>query len=256
MRITFLSAVTCAIALLGARTAAANGRFPQSNQIVLSPTDPNLIVERSTYGIVISHDNGATWSFLCNDVLGLQSTSVQDPELGLTTNNVLLAGNAEEASGLSVSMDVGCNWACVGGALAGQAIVDLVVRPDAQHSALALTGTLLPNDAGVAQRYSQVFESPDDGATWAALGAPIDPSWSLQTIDVAKSDPKRIYVSGWRGYGSGRTVALFVSKDSGATWTENDVPSSLFDGTQEDQLWIGAVDPIDGQRSRETRASA
>ncbi len=245
MRKTLLAGAAGVLVLLGVRPAAANGRFPQSNQILFSTSDPNLIVARTTYAILISHDNGPSWSFLCEDVLGI-GNAVQDPEIALTGNNTLIAGSPTGANqGLNVSTDLGCNWHCVGGPLAGQSIADVVVRPDAPHTVLALTGTPKSSDGGV-NNFSQVFQSTDDGTTWSALGMPIDSTWTVETIDVTKTDPNRIYVSAWKGYNAGRVAALFVSKDEGMTWTEHDVTG--FDGTTEDRLWIGGVDPTQADR--------
>jgi photosystem II stability/assembly factor-like uncharacterized protein len=240
VRATFLSLslVTTTLFLVClAPPAAANGRFPQSNQIVFSPTDQNIIVARTTYAVLPSNDNGKTWGYLCEDVLGLPATaSYEDPELGITANNALVAGLFAPQAGLNVSKDMGCNWSCVGGELAAQHIVDTVVRPDAPHQVLALTKTY--NDAGT---YSQVFQTVDDGATWSTLGTPIDPTFFVETIDVAAGDPMRIYVSGERSYSTARTASLMVSTDGAATWTEH--PLTDFDATNEDSLYIGGVDP-------------
>jgi hypothetical protein len=239
------AAAAVAVLFLGARPAWANGRFPASNQIVFSPSDPNLIVARTTFGILPSHDNGATWDYLCEDALGLPQTAYQDPELGLTANNALVGGLYSPVAGLDVSTDLGCNWSCVGGPLANQSIADLVVRPDTPDVVLAVTSTYLPADAG-GGTHSQVFESVDDGAHWAQLGASLDPGLVVQTIDVAKGAPQDIYLSGTRGFGSSRTASLFVSTDSGAHWTERPLP--LFDSSTEDSIYIGAVDPTDPNR--------
>jgi hypothetical protein len=90
--------------------AAANTRFPLANQIVFSPTDPQLIVLRTSYGILPSHDNGKTWQYVCEEALGITSGTPADPPIGLTRNNSLLAG---VSGGLNVSPDVGCNWNCI-----------------------------------------------------------------------------------------------------------------------------------------------
>jgi photosystem II stability/assembly factor-like uncharacterized protein len=245
VRATFVGFPIAAAVALCALPAAANGRFPESNQIVFSPTDPNVIVARTTYAVLPSNDNGKTWGYLCEDVLGLPSTtSYEDPELGLTATNALVAGLYSPRAGLNVSKDLGCNWSCIGGQLASQQIADTVVRPDAPHEVLALTKTFGAGpDAGTS---SQVFQSVDDGATWTPLGTALDPAFVVETIDVVVGDPKRIYVSGERGYGPGRTASLFVSTDGAMTWTEH--PLTFFDRTQEDSLYIGGVDPTDENR--------
>jgi hypothetical protein len=244
-------AVVGACLVLAARPALANGRFPASNQIVFSPSDPNLIILRTTYGILPSHDNGASWQFLCEDALGLPNSNAPlDPPLGLTQKNALVAGVTNDIResaaylGLDVSPDIGCSWNCIGGPLAHQAVSDIVVRPDAPDDVLAVTSTYGVLDAGGAS--SQVFESTDDGTTWKPVGVPLDPTVVIETIDVVKSDPSRIYLSGTRGIGPQKTALLFVSTDKGMHWAEH--PISGFDPTQEEFVWIGAVDPTDPNR--------
>jgi hypothetical protein len=41
--------------------------------------------------------------------------------------------------------------------------------------------------------------------TWAALGVALPSDGVVTTVDVSKSDPQRLYVSGTRGYGAQRT---------------------------------------------------
>ena len=232
-------------ALLFSLPAAANGRFPLSNQIVFSATDPNLIVMRTSYGILPSHDNGATWGYICEDAIGITRSDVYDPAVALTHNNSLIVGLG---LGLNVSPDVGCNWNCIGGPLAGQFIVDVAVRPDNPSGAVAITNSDLPSDSGATLQYAQVFETTDDGVTWSALGVALPSNVVVTTVDVSKSDPHRLYVSGTRGYGAHKTASLFVSKDRGQTWTEYALPAAQFDYVTEDAIFIGAVDATNADR--------
>lgn len=226
--------------------AAANGRFPLANQIVFSPTDPQLIVLRTSYGILPSHDNGKTWNYLCEEAIGVGPSTLADPTIGLTRNNSLLAG---VSAGLNVSSDVGCNWSCMSGSLTGQVVTDLAVRPDSPNSAVAITGSpFVQADSGLTLSQSQVFETTDDGVSWAPLGVPIDPDVVVTTVDVTKTDPDRLYASGTRGFGAARTASLFVSKDKGQSWTEWPFPAAQFDRTTEDAIFIGGVDPTNADR--------
>lgn len=234
-----LAASAFGLALAVSSSASANGRFPQSNAIVFSPHDPNLVVTRATFGLLISHDDGVTWPWVCESAIGFSAQ--EDPSYGLTEADALVGGLWE---GVSVSPDTGCNWAFAGGALAGAHITDLVVRVDDPHTVLVLTGTWIPSapapEGGDIYYQSQVFESTDDGAHWSALGVPIDPSVTVSTLEVAPSDPTRLYVSGTRGSGAGLTGQLFVSTNSAASWTERAVPLIP---SSESGFYIGAVDP-------------
>ena len=159
-----------ALVCSSASGAAANGRYPQSNQLAFSPTDPTLVVLRTTFGILISHDGGTTWSWLCEDVVGVPSTSIADPVLAVTQKSIV--GAPEIANGLVVSSDSGCNWSTAGAPLSTQSIKDLVVKPDAPDDVLALTSTYGPDSGadGAPGYLQQVYESDDDGATWSAIG--------------------------------------------------------------------------------------
>jgi uncharacterized protein (TIGR03382 family) len=241
---SILAASAASVILSIAAPSLANGRFPAANQLVFAPNDPNFIVLRTTFAVLPSTDNGTTWRYVCEGVLGLPTDQGEDPSIGLMADGSLLAGVPGYVGGglgLSVSPDRGCNWSCIGGGLTGQSVIDVAVRPDTPASAVALTGTIVPSDSAFSNTYSQVFETTDNGKTWTAIGMPIDPTVLVTTIDVTKTDPNRIYVSGTRAYGSSRTASLFISRDRGATWTEAPIP--MFDPNSEQSIYIAAIDP-------------
>jgi hypothetical protein len=107
-----------------------------------------------------------------------------------------------------------------------------------------LSATVFFDDAGGGE-HSQVYQSADDGAHWSALGVALDPSVLVTSVEVAPSDPHRLYVAGTRGFGPARTSSLFVSMDDGATWTERPMP---LDPALESSAYIGGVDPSDADR--------
>jgi MYXO-CTERM domain-containing protein len=234
-----LAAAAASFGLALAPPAFANGRFPASNQILFSPSNPQLIMERTTFGLLRSYDYGTTWQWLCEDAIGLPPTSNEDPSYALVKNDTLITGIS---LGLEVSMDTGCTWTTQGGALAHQLVKDLDVSPSNPDTAVAITSTFEP-DAGVdgGEGYVQhVFTSADDGVTWSITGT-IDPQATVTTIAVAPTDPMRVYVSAYRGEGMARTTSIFASSDGGQTWTEHPVPS--FDPNTETAVYIAAVDP-------------
>jgi photosystem II stability/assembly factor-like uncharacterized protein len=237
-----VAASTIAVSLLAAPDARANGRFPAANQIVVAPNDPNTIVLRTTFGVIISRDHGTSWDWICERAIGIKSPT-EDPSLGITANNTVIAGTFE---GLAVSPDTGCSWSFAANGLENKIVVDTVVRIDAPHVALGLTNKYRAvDDAGNPNYTSQVFSSIDDGASWSAFGTAIDPTAVLETLEVAASDPHRLYVSGYRGAGANVKGILFVSTDDGMTWAERAIP---LDPATETSPFIAGVDPTNADR--------
>ncbi len=237
------SASVAALALAGA-PALANGRFPAANQLVVSPADPNTLVARTTFGILISRDHGQNWDWLCEQAVGFLGNA--DPALGLTQGGSAVLGKFDA---LLVSSGDWCNWSTIGGGLADAYVSDVVVRPDTPHAVLAVTSTYLGADAGAPDAgpmyASQVFQSTDDGAKWAMPGPPLQAGWVTETIEVAASDPSRLYVSAVRGALDAREVSLFVSTDSGSTWTPRPIPVIA---NVEPSAFVAAVDPHNADR--------
>jgi hypothetical protein len=240
----FAAAIGCALVLGAATEARANGRFPAANQLVLSPSDPSLLVLRTTFGVLFSHDHGGSWDWVCEKGVGYGGVS--DPALGVLGNGTVLAGTFD---GLAISSDVGCSWSF---APIGKQIVDLVVRKSDPRSALAVASAYVDaNDAGSIFA-NTVFATADNGATWGPLGAAVDPRAVLQTIEVAASDPHRVYVSGARPIasdgggdgGSGTEGVIYASADDGAHWT----PHVIAFQAGETAPFIAAVDPSDADR--------
>src|ERR1700722_19174295 len=148
-------ALVCALTAAAPR-ARANGRYPDATQLAVMPGNPDRIVLRATYGFLFTSDRGGHWNWVCEQGIGYGSMQ-EDPEIGITMNGTTVAGTAE---GLTVSTDQGCSWSFARGGLANEFVIDLVVRPDAPNTVLALTATYDgTTDAGVSTYYSQVFIS-------------------------------------------------------------------------------------------------
>ncbi len=245
-----LAAGAAAAALAVVHPCLANGRFPAANQLVFAPNDPNSILLRTTYALIPSTDNGKTWNFLCEGVLGLPADQGEDPSVGITGNGSLIVGTPGAQSGglgLSVSTDQGCNWSCAGGQLLNESIADLAVRPDTPSGAvLVMSEITVPDGSTTVSYVNRVFETTDNGQTWNPLPGAIDSTIAISTIDVTKTDPDCIYLSGTRGYGSQAAALLLTSRDHGTTWTESQL--TQFNPNLEQALYIGAIDPTNADR--------
>lgn len=217
------------------RAAWANGRFPRADQLVLDPGNADELVLRTTFGLLLSRDAGASWAWVCEQAIGF--SGIEDPALALMPNGVVLAGLSE---GLSHSSDHGCSWQLASPPGTDMPIVDLSAPRQAPSFALALAWQRQTPSANTPGYRTRFFAS-DDGATWREHGTGIDPSVLVLTLDIAPSDRRRLYASGIRS-GPERSAALFVSTDEGQTWVERSVP---FDSRNEQGLYIAAVDPFD-----------
>ncbi len=212
-----------------AASAQANGRFPYASQLVVDPGDDKRLVLRTTYGILQTFDGGKTWVWLCETAVGYGG--LLDPPLGVTKSGTTLAGIF---TGLSVSTDRGCGWSIAPGPLAKEFVIDLAVEPKDPTRAVAITSTGL----GAEGFHVIVAETLDDGKTWKQAGVDLPKDFNCETIDVAPSNPDRLYASGVSG--SPRAGFLERSDDRGKTWSR--FPIDLAGARAP---FIAAVDPID-----------
>jgi hypothetical protein len=235
------AAALIALSLGLAVSARANGRIAAGNQIVVSPADPSLLVMETTFGLLISHDMGNSFGWVCESAIGYGAGGVQDPSIGVTAK-VILAGLHE---GLARSPDQGCSWSLA----LSDPVIDLVVRPDDPHTAFVLTSKYAGvGDAGENRFETRVLLTHDDGASWVLQGVSIDPAVQVETIDVAPSDPNRIYIGG----ALRRTTAeagietlgvVLASTDGGASYVESLIPLTFPYETNQGVAFLSAVDP-------------
>jgi MYXO-CTERM domain-containing protein len=238
------TALLVSLALTG--TARANGRMAAGHQVVVSPVDPNFFVMETTFGLLVSHDAWTTLGWVCESPIGYGDGGVQDPSVGLT-QKAILAGLRQ---GLARSSDQGCSWSFA----LRDPVVDVVVRRDDPHSALALTTKYVGSgDAGENLFTTRVLMTHDDGATWTQVGSPLDPAVQVETIDVAPSDPNRIYVggSGQRIAADGGAVrfgVVLASTDGGASYTQSAIALDPANFEDLDSAYVSAVDPTTASR--------
>jgi hypothetical protein len=231
-----VAAAAVAALLLAAVPAAANGRYPAYSELLVSPGDSHFVVLRGTFGVVLSHDAGASWTWLCEEAFGLDPSAEEDPSLAVTGSNSLLAGIYGD---LEVSPNAGCDWSAAP-ALAGRHVVDVTVSRASPHFALALASTYGTAPDGAPGYASQVYESPDDGATWSPLGVPFDPSLVVTSLEIAATgaDPKLLYAVGFRLTATTVPI-LLVGANGGSAWAEHPMPPL----SHEVSMYVAGVDP-------------
>jgi MYXO-CTERM domain-containing protein len=242
------AALTALLALTVSARAHANGRFPAANQLVYAPDDPSFLVLRTTFGVLFSHDQGANWDWICEGAeeagVGVGYGGAQDPTIGMMPSSIIVGA----FEGLAVSPDRGCAWSFS----FTEHVTDVVVRPDNPHAAYALTSAYsATGDAGEQLFDTRVYSTTDDGAHWTRIAATINPEILAETIEVAATDPHRIYISGVKTdlstFDSGQQslAVTLVSKDDGKTYAEYTFPLSA---QIERAPFIAAVDPKNADR--------
>lgn len=245
LRLRACLAVPFVLAMTWSGVASANGRFPAANQLVASRTDPSFYVLRTTFGILFSHDKGTTWDWICETAVGYGGAV--DPAMGITQTGII-AGIFE---GISVSQDQGCTWTFP----SKLGVADVVTRFDDPHGAYAVTDPYVAaGDAGESLFQAELYATKDDGKSWARVGAALDSDLLIETVEIAKSDPHRIYISGKNEApdldagpdgGTVTTFQVLVSTDDGQHFTTYTVPA---EPRTERGLFISAVDPTNADR--------
>ncbi len=226
-----LSAVAAAGVFAFAPAARANGRFPGANQLVSDPVEGRHLVVRSTVGVVQSFDGGFTFRVICD--VGVGYTGIFDPPLAVVASGDLLAGLPDD---LVITRDKGCSFPSVGAPLAGKDVLDLAVDPANPHRAVALTATFV---GGIS--IGTVAETIDDGKTWKQLGPNLPEDFFPITLELAKTVPKRIYLSGRTRIAGKVEGTMLRSDDHGDTWTQTMVGDARVP-------FIAAVAPDDADR--------
>lgn len=229
-----------AAVLLVTGFARANGRMPGANELLLAPGNPSLLITRATFGVIQSSDGGRTWTVICEEAIGAAGV-IADPPITVTADGTLLL--LAPTGGALVSHDAGCSWFSAPEPLAGTRGVDLTRDPSDARRALLLTSTVTAIDErGFTVMRNTIVETRDDGRTFRLLATlPMDVE--TETIEVAASDPRRIYVSGTASNDPSRGV-LFTSEDGGLTW----VKSTLMLPPGSGSLFVSAIDPQNADR--------
>lgn len=188
--------------------AAANGRFPASTDVTWRAGDHTDVYLGATIGLLKSEDDGREFYWLCEENIGYAGDF--DPIYAVDTDGTIYASTFD---GVRVSRDGGCSFETATadlpkgpGRIAGYWIGALELAPDGDlWVGTAETG--LPN---------AVYRSRDRAATFQLVGLESATGW-WKSLEVAPSDPDRIYVAGYQ-VAPEAAVLLHRSDDDGATF--------------------------------------
>ena len=210
-----LASVALVIAGLGG-AASANGRPPATSSIAFRQGHESDIVVGLTFGLVVSHDGGATWGWMCEDAIGYSGT--YDPSYEYSATGGVFATTFK---GLKVMRD-SCTFSTPPSVATFASAATLGPAPE---NALYYTA-VQSADATHPIADFHIYKSVDDGMTFpvvASAAAATETNVWWQSIVVAPSDPLRVYLSGYRyppGIDTVRDHLLFRSDDGGATWQQ------------------------------------
>ncbi|HMJ16036.1 MAG TPA: hypothetical protein VK524_31685 [Polyangiaceae bacterium] len=232
-----------------AGSARANGRFPAATGVVLNPSDPNHTLLRTTFGFIETTDGGQSWRWICEGAVGLNPSAANDPPLAVFSDGTTVIG--VPYAGLRTSRDSGCSWEPTLELFANRFVVDMTPTPGDPRGTLVL-----------AQRFvysgnydTLIAETRDSARTWTAVGTALPSNVIVETLEVAPSDPNRIYVSGQEiGVDSvPRAGVLLHSRDRGTSWQRATIPlptNTATDGSlyTDAAAYIAAIDPRSADR--------
>ena len=202
--------------------ALANGRFPAADQILINPDDPSHLALRATFGLLQSRDAGHSWSWICEAAVGYMG----DPALALLGGGNLLAGFF---GSVAVSADQGCGWRSLTLDAQYQYAFDATLDPADPARAWVLTVSV------DGTRQVSLLSVDDSGTIQQTL--PVGQGFVPSTVEVAPSDPARIYVTG--AIENAPSIVL-RSEDGGHNWVR-----FSFDAYGSLPLFISAIDPLD-----------
>jgi MYXO-CTERM domain-containing protein len=223
----------CLACLGAAASARADGAFPNSQNIMTPAALPHEILLGTNFGLVLSFDDGHSWTWTCEQTLNAFATLYQ---VGPPPATRLYALSAQ---GVIASDDVGCSWSAATGLATGAAPLDVFADPTDASRVFAVAPT--SGDAGTVQevrRSSNGGRSFDASVYTAAVGD------HVTGVEVARSAPQTITLT--LTSGTAFTPKVAQSTDGGGHWTLHDLSATLPAHTY--SLGLIAVDPGNPQK--------
>jgi hypothetical protein len=219
----------------------ANGRLPGATGLAINPSDENQLLLGLTYGLALTRDRGASWTWMCEQQIEGNGGDV-DPAIVVTSNGTLVVLSLTNG-GVLVSRNRGCSFERPLGPLEGNRGVDLALDPSQPGRVVALMSTIVEViDAGYPRFRNFLAHSLDHGGSWEVL-ADLPEDMSAETVEVAPSDAKRIYVSGTSSADPLQGI-VERSDDGGLSWKRTTVRLPNGSGS----LFVSAIHPTDPER--------
>jgi|GEM_PF-904103 len=191
---------------LHALPALAHNGYPDTTSLTIRRDHPDDMLLGATFGAVISHDRGQTWSWLCPEAL---SYGGWRPETYLwQPDGTLLAATGSD---LILSKNSGCTWT-KHPFFTPERAKDKVLWPIGLASPGSSPSRLWVT-TGRSGTKNGLYRSDDGGATFSLTSLSSDTD-IYPSVKVAPSDPTRLYVSASTPDG----LRIHRSDDDGLTW--------------------------------------
>jgi hypothetical protein len=209
------------LAAIAATAGAAygNGRRPLTNGIFLRPGDPHSLYVRTTFGLLVSHDDGCTMNWVCEGNVGYGGNF--DPKYAIAIDGTIFATTF---AGLRISRDGGCTFTTASSLPPDTWIEALDIGPTGE----VWVGTATSGAA------NDIYSSNDNGATFQSRGMTSPTIW-WKSVKVAHSNPSRVYIAGYQVAGvlpdggqMSPTAHFLRSDDDGAHWTDSAMAGVMF----------------------------
>lgn len=214
-RQTSRAVLAVGLSCLFAASASGNGRLPMAGQVVLSPRDADLLLLRTTFGIVVSHDHGASFQYVCE--AAMHYGGAQDPPYALTpAGRVLLVTSLGYVRGSAGATHFDPTVPMRGGR-------DLTV--DFAGGTWLLASTFQhQGDAGVYSFSSRLYRADVEGAGIDA-GQWLPEDMLYETVETVPGEPRRVLLSGaLHGSHQPDRAFLSLSEDGGEHFHRLPVP--------------------------------
>lgn len=212
--------VVVAVLSFGHAAAIANGRPPITNGVRFRPGDSHSLYIATTFGLLVSHDDGCSFRWICEKNIGYGGTF--DPKYRVAADGTIFATTY---NGLRVSRDGGCTFttatadlpADTPGRIADTWVDAVDIGPTGELWIATADGGK-PND---------IYRSTDNGASFESRGM-LSPSIWWKSLAIAPARAQRIYATGYQVAGAladgGQmppTAHFEISDDHGAHWAES-----------------------------------
>ncbi|HEU4729917.1 MAG TPA: hypothetical protein VFT22_18600 [Kofleriaceae bacterium] len=230
--------IALAVLVLAAvpRGAPANGRPPATSSISFQQGNDREIAVGLTFGLVLSHDGGKTWAWICEDAIGY--SGIYDPHYSLAPTGTLFATSY---NGIQVMRD-GCTFSPTP---AGTAFASAGLLASDQTYYYAISQPADPSSQ-IAADFG-LYKLTGDGTVLAPLAPPTQAVSWWQTLAVAPSDPQRLYLTGYNfvpgAVDNAKAPLLFRSEDGGASWRQIPLDPTQVQMMSKSVIDIVAIDP-------------